>query len=61
MKVNVFLSKTVRVKEGKRYLMLEFLENECKGFDSNLPYQKSLDDWKFFHKALGKILKEMRI
>lgn len=47
-------------KEGDRWLAFEIENGELKNFDSNLPYQKSLEDWEFYGKAIIKIVKEWK-
>lgn len=60
MKTKITLSKTIRVEEGKRYLEMTFKGLELENFDSNLPYQKSIDDWVFYSRAIAQILKVRR-
>lgn len=40
------------------YLALTFDEQgNCVRYDSNLDRNKTVENWQFFHEALGKILK----
>lgn len=57
MKSEIKIIKKIKVSEGDRFLELSFRENEFAGFDSNLPYQKSLEDWEFYGRAISKIIK----
>uniref|UniRef100_A0A6M3IR81 Uncharacterized protein n=1 Tax=viral metagenome TaxID=1070528 RepID=A0A6M3IR81_9ZZZZ len=50
--------QTIKAEEGKRYLELTFEGEKVTGFDSNLPYEKSIEDWLFYAKAIAKIIKK---
>lgn len=59
MKTEVQTTKAIRATEGSRYLELEFKGEDCVGFDSNLPYKKTREDWSFMGEAIARILKEL--
>ena len=60
MKIKKTILTFIEVTEGKRYLELAFKDNDLEYYDSNLPYEKDLDDWKFYGKAISKIVKSLK-
>ena len=57
MKIKKGIAYEITATEGKRYLTLSFADGTCFNFDSNLPHEKKVDDWKFLGKAVLKIVK----
>jgi hypothetical protein len=52
--------KKIKVIEGKRHITWTMDSDwKCVGCESNLPYKKSHEDWKFLAKAINKMLKEL--
>ena len=59
MTINTETKKLIRATEKTRYLELEFEGKNCTGFDSNMPYEKSIEDFEFYGKAILQILKKI--
>lgn len=61
MKTKTETLRFVKVKatEGNRYLELAFQNEDLVHYDSNLPYEKSREDWRFYSRAIAQILKEL--
>ncbi len=61
MKTTIVINKEVTVRDGERHLTLEFdPEGYLLDFDSNLPYDKNLEDWEFYGKAILEIVKKVK-
>ena len=62
MKVKKSIYKIIEAREGKRYLQMAFIAGaeDHERFDTNLPYEKSFEDWEFYSRAITKILKEAK-
>jgi len=58
MKLTKEITITIEVTEKERFLAFSFKGGEMVEYDSNLPYEKSPDDWNFYWKAIKKIMKE---
>ncbi|HZX14954.1 MAG TPA: hypothetical protein VFF49_11220 [Thermodesulfobacteriota bacterium] len=61
MKVTTEISKRIKVREGKKYVVFTIdSDGNCEDFDSNMPYKKSISDWVFYSKAISKMIKEIK-
>jgi len=59
MKTTTYVIYRIKAEENDQFIQLKFHKDMCIGFSSNLPYEKSVDDWKFLIKALTAILKKI--
>jgi hypothetical protein len=50
----------ISLEEGNRTMQFTFKDNKMTGMVSNLPYNKSRDDWDFYSKAIVTMLLESR-
>jgi hypothetical protein len=48
---------TITYEEGELSLSLTFHDYEVTRTESNLPYNKNIEHWKFYAKAISQILK----
>ncbi len=60
MKTKINTIYTITAEDKKRYLRLTFEKKGCTDFNSNLPYDKSIDDWEFYGKAITRIINKYR-
>lgn len=61
MKVSTETSKEITISEGERYATWTMNADwECKDFDTNMPYEKSSEDWEFYWKAIRRMLQELK-
>ncbi len=59
--VSTSVEKTIRVREGDRYLEMTFdSEWVTIGVKENMPFHKTVEDWEFFIKALKIMFKELK-
>lgn len=56
MKVTKIIKVRYVASDGHRFLEMGFTKNKCTKFDSNLPYEKDIEDWIFLAKAVKKII-----
>ncbi len=54
---------TITASEDGRHLTFIFVDSgdgiKMVDFDSNLPYEKSLEDWEFYGRAIVRIIKKL--
>lgn len=55
------IEQTIIASEGKNYISMTFDSNfKCIGYDSNLHYKKSVEDWKLNIRLIKKILESVK-
>ena len=60
MNVITEISKKIKVQEDERWVVFEMDSDwKCVGFDTNMPYEKTSDDWEFYAKAIKAMLKKL--
>ena len=52
--------KRITYSKGDRFLTLSFDGKNFESYDSNLPYEKELSDWKFYGEALVAITSKIK-
>ena len=50
----------ITASEAERFFRMVFRYRKVNETESNLPYEKSRDDWLFYGKAILRIIKEIK-